>query len=179
MRQFLFLAVLSFSAILSQSAVAGGDLVPCEKIGISVKIDGFDPYAARCQQGDAGGNVGLRYEGLTADSGGIFVQAVARRAVGDSYRKAISDAEVQRLAQGSNGWLAAQARSWSAPSRIGEGRIIQALTANDACLFYVEPFGNKDYGHRGDHTLLYCRPGTEFLGNDDVTRVLRGIGFKE
>jgi len=179
LRQFLFLVAMSLGAAFSQSAMAAGDLVPCEKIGISLKIDGFDPYAARCQQGDAGGNVGLRYEGLTADSGGILIQAVARRAVGDSYRKSISDAEVQRLAQGSNGWLAIQARSWSAPNRIGEGRIIQALTTNDVCLFYVEPFGNKDYGHRGDHTLLYCRPGTEFLGNEDIAYVLRGVAFKE
>lgn len=179
MRQILFLVAICLGTTFGLPAMAAGDLVPCEKIGISLKIEGFDPYAARCQQGDAGGNVGLRYEGLTADSGGILIQAVARRAVGDSYRKSISDAEVQRLAQGSNGWLAVQAKSWSPPSRLGEGRIIQALTTNDVCLFYVEPFGNKDYGHRGDHTLLYCQPGTEFFGNNDIAQILRGIAFKE
>lgn len=175
---FLLMGIV-VSIGLGPTAQAAGNLIPCEKIGISLRIDGFDPYAARCQQGNVGGTVGLRYEGLTADSGGILIQAVVRRAIGDSYRKAIADAEVQRLAQNANGWLASQARSWSLPMRLGDGRAIQALTQSDVCLFYVEPFGNKDYGHRGDHSLLYCRPGVDFLSGDHVMQIIQGVRFQE
>ena len=125
LRQVLFCGD-EFGAAFSQTAMAADDLVPCEKNRHQFKIDAFDPYTACCQQGDAGGNVGLRYEGLTADSGGIHIKRFARRAVGDSYRKAISDAEVQRLAQKdrTDGWVQA-ARSWSPPSRIGEGGLFR------------------------------------------------------
>ena len=59
------------------------------------------------------------------------------------------------------------------------GRIIQALTTNDVCLFYVEPFGNKRITDTAA-SRFYCRPGTEFFGNEDIAPSSKsGIAFKE